>query len=702
MLHTYTMAEQSQTNSIQARIAALNIGQVGRAPITAYASKDDIPPEYTSARPQIEQRSQSISIPQTSASNGLSSNGFGNIGNEPNGPRRNGVLPPPTNIIRTGQMVSQPAKPAPAPPPRLPVRKMSTQASPALPPRRPSENLQLSRKASTESISSTYSNVSSMSALSSGTAKTVHSRAPSMDGSRVKAPVFDPSSLPPLPPKRTKEDVEKRYQDIEKSKAFPGYKDVERARMPSVGAKSSASIATVEIKPPQTTPSLPPRRSTRLVSGTTTTRTSPERPPPMPARSALSYGMNKPQAPAPANGANGKAPSPAPPTLGAPPPVPLTSRPNITKLHATKPKPHPHPQIPPSASSCLLCRDFSAADAHAAKFPRESVPSLDWIATQLITPFSSPTDQARAIFTWLHHNISYDVEAFFNNRVQPSTPASTLMSGLAVCEGYAGLFTAIATTAGLESVVVGGHGKGFGFSTLPPDAPIPAEYSTHAWNAVKIDNGEWKLTDCCWGAGNVNGKGQPYNKHFSPRFFTMSNDEFGLRHFPTNKLQFFRSDGGRPSWEEYIIGDTGGALLQVYSGVAEEEGVSETSFLPRYLKLPVRPSAHSGPTVRFQFSRICEHWDPVRNGAGKPYVFILAIHGIDGREDDFVPFETNGIFWWADVVPQKLGAPGQKVSAYTVDTLNGQSGRGLSVEEYRMKKGRVGMSFGGLAMWELV
>lgn len=156
------------------------------------------------------------------------------------------------------------------------------------------------------------------------------------------------------------------------------------------------------------------------------------------------------------------------------------------------------------------------------------------------------------------------------------------------------------------------------------------------------------------------------------------------------------------SWEEYIIGDTGGALLQVYPGVAEEEGMSETTFLPKYLQVPVRSSAHAGPTVRFQFSRVCEHWDPIRNGAGKAYVFVLAIHGIDGREDDFVPFETNGIFWWVDVVPQNLGAPGQRVSAYTVETLNGQSGRGLSVEEYRMKKGRVGMGFGGLAMWELV
>lgn len=675
------MVEGSQTQSIQARIASLNLGQVGRAPITAYSTKDDPP-----GRPQLNQRSQSISVPQVVDCNKGSSNG---IGNEPNGPRRDGVLPPPTNIIRTGQAVSQPAKPAP--PPRLPARKQSSQPSPALPPRRPSE--QLDRRASNDSVSSTISNISPMSSLSNGTARNPHSRTPSIDAGRVKAPVFDPSNLPPLPPQRTEKDVENRYRDIEKSKAFPGYKDTERARMPLKATKSMTSVATVEITPPPTAPSLPPRRPSCQYSEGVAKKVSSEHPPPMPARSALSYSMKKPEQPDYLGRSNGRPPSPTP-QKKAPPPVPLASRPNIT----TKPK----PDIAPSASTCLLCRDFAAADTHAAKFSRESVPSLDWLATQLTAPFSSPTDQARTIFTWLHHNIAYDTVSFFNNAVKRSTPASTLSTGLAVCEGYAGLFTAIATKAGLDSVVVGGHGKGFGFACLPPEAPIPAEYSTHAWNAVKIDNGYWKLIDCCWGAGNVNGKGQPYNKHFSPRMFTMSNEEFGLRHFPSNKSQFFRSDGRRVSWEEYILGDTGGQLLQVYSGVAEKEGISETSFLPKYLKLPVAPPKHVGPTVRFQFSRVCEHWDPVRNGAGKTYVFVLAIHGLDGREDDFVPFETNGVFWWADIEPRRLGAPGQTVSAYTVETVGGVTGRGLGVEEYRIAKGSKGMGFGGLAMWKLV
>lgn len=292
--------------------------------------------------------------------------------------------------------------------------------------------------------------------------------------------------------------------------------------------------------------------------------------------------------------------------------------------------------------------------------------------------------------------------SFFNGTCQPSTPASTLSTGLAVCEGYAALFSALAGKAGLESVVINGHGKGYGFATLVPGDPIPAEYSTHAWNAVKIDDGEWKLIDCCWGAGHVSGKGKPYEKSFKPQHFTMSNNEFGLRHFPTNKTLFFRSDSHIVTWEEYIIGDQGGELVCVYTGVAEKEGLAETKFLPKHLKLPVAASKHQGPTVRFQFERTCEHWDPLRNGEGKPYVFILKIHGVDGRAGDYIPFETNGTFWWADVPPKQLGAPGQTITLYTVETVGGAVARGLSVEEYKLAKGRKAMGFGGVAAWELV
>ncbi|GME32374.1 Transglutaminase-like protein [Neofusicoccum parvum] len=362
---------------------------------------------------------------------------------------------------------------------------------------------------------------------------------------------------------------------------------------------------------------------------------------------------------------------------------------------ASKPK-------PAAQNSCLKCRDFRAVDAHAARFPREAIPShdLSWLAHQLTDPFSSLTDKARALFTWLHHNIDYNVVAFFNNNVQPSTPASTIATGLAVCEGYAGLFTALATTIGLESVVIGGHGKGYGYSALPPGAPVPPFNCGHAWNAVRIDNGEWKLIDCCWGAGHL-GDGQSYKRKFSPECFYMDNNEFGLKHFPENPRYFFRTDG-RASipWEEYIMAPPGANVF----GHAGEAGLSLTSFQPQQREIKIHDPSPAAPhVVRFMFEKRCPHYDSEAIGEGKPYMFFLTTEGKDGRNKQFQPMDTDGRFYWKDVERLECGAPGQRVMACVGDKWNGgPDGSGRGVTRQMWEGNRYGFrSYAGVAVWEL-
>lgn len=321
---------------------------------------------------------------------------------------------------------------------------------------------------------------------------------------------------------------------------------------------------------------------------------------------------------------------------------------------------------------------------------------MGYLAQVLCGSFPSPTDKARAIFTWCHHNIAYDVEGFFGGCIARGSPSETIFSGKAVCEGYARVYESIAKRAGLECIVVGGHGKGYGYTPLAKDAPVPPRDATgHAWNAVKIDNGEWKLLDACWGAGSVGN--QQYQKHFKPEMFTRPNDLFGLKHFPEDERHQFRSDGRAMSWAEYIVGPVRGEPAQWY-GAATEEGLSEFTFSPRERHVPV----HSGEVVRFQFSKICEHWTPEKNGRGKPMLLMVKIHGPDGRKDDLVPLDSDGFWWWADIPARDLGAPGQTISLYGLDTLNGQSARGVSKAEFLSKKGRCGMSWVGIAAWDLV
>lgn len=415
-------------------------------------------------------------------------------------------------------------------------------------------------------------------------------------------------------------------------------------------------------------------------------------------------------------GFNSASKAPAVPTArpeaATPPPIPTSSRPDLSKLLASKPNIGTNGPTNGTAASaaapatsgqgsCLKCRDFSVVDTHAARFPRQSIPSQDlgWLAQSLTSPFPSLTDKARAIFVWLHHNIDYNTHALFTNTVKGSTPASTLATGLAVCEGYASLFTALASKAGLESMVVGGHGKGLGFEAVAPGAPLPPEDATgHAWNVVKIDDDQWKLIDPCWGAGHVNGWGQPYKRHFSPIHFVGSNEEFGRSHFPSDKSRFYRSDGRHTiTWAEYLLGDTNGQTpVQTFGNMTTDEGIDSHSVSPRIKQISVNDPQ---PYVRFQFNKICTHWDNERNGQGKHYLYVVFLPEANGRPAREVPLQTNGYFWWVDVKPSELGQPGQEIKLGAVTTLGGRDGRGLVASDFS-KMGGYSSSFA--AIWNLV
>ncbi|KAL1861423.1 hypothetical protein VTK73DRAFT_7115 [Phialemonium thermophilum] len=182
--------------------------------------------------------------------------------------------------------------------------------------------------------------------------------------------------------------------------------------------------------------------------------------------------------------------------------------------------------------------------------------------------------------------------------------------------------------------------------------------------------------------------------------FYLPNEIFGLKHFPEDSRHFYRGDGRIPTWEEYIVGPLHGAEQATWYGSATEEGLNEFTFSPREKHISVRGGRDE--VVRFQFSKICEHWDPERNGKGKQYLFMMKINGLDGRKDDLVPLDHDGFWWWVDIPARDLGAPGQKISLFALDTLDGQPARGVTKEEFLRKKGRCGMSWIGIAAWELV
>ncbi|KAK3306577.1 uncharacterized protein B0T15DRAFT_145673 [Chaetomium strumarium] len=592
-------------------------------------------------------------------------------------------LPPPLPRRTTGQdnggHTSAPSPGRPLPPP-LPARSSPQATPPKLPTRRPSAQTLSVRRNSNASDVSLLSTVSSLSLNHSKSATS--NGPPEGQTPRRLPPPLEQAKLPPLPP--TRRELEAKAREAAEKEAA--------SNTPSLPPRRVA-------EPPR--PSLPPRVPSRPNNNSPALAPSEEPSPALPSRrlpppprafkSALECGFN--------SGAGKPSPPPAPP------PIPLSSRPTVAEIDAVATRVSSislHSSSPGQGGACLTCRDFSGPDTVASQHPTSTLPRhsdpIGYLAHVLCSPFPSPTDKARAIFTWCHHNIAYDVHGFFNNCIpRGQTPAETIFSGKAVCEGYARVYEAIATRAGLSCVVVTGHGKGYGFHPLKPgERPPPRKPDGHAWNAVRIDGGAWKLVDACWGAGALcNGA---YKQRFAPECFTMSNKRFGQRHYPADDRHWYL---GRlpPSWEEYIVGPAPGDEPAEWMGDATREGLDESNFAPAQKRI----SVYGGQgTVRFQFAKVCEHWTPERNGMGKQMLFGLKIGGVDGRKEDIIPLESDGFWWYLDVNARELGAPGQDVLLVGFETIDGQSARGLTKAEWLRRKGRCGYSYCFLVRWELV
>ena len=682
-------AEEPRFNTLAERIAALNKQKNFNSADPAARKRP--PPPAPPVRPAAVERSETAPA--------LSVNGSKHSTSPALPPRRDRSKPPPLPRRDTQNSVASngdAAQQRPAPPP-LPSRTPSFQPSPAQLPRRTStqSGLLTARRNSASSEISQLSNVSSLSIGHSISSATSHG---SNGGPRMMAPAaFDPADLPPLPPSRREREAKAQeavVKDAADRRAWAKDYTMKQAAKPREPPQS------VSPEPPSR-PSLPPRVPSRPSKSPNppavaeveadTPKPAPRKLPPMAIRGFGSGQSTHSRPPVP-----GRPPETT--QDDAPPPVPLASRPSLAQIDAVSIRPVAKAKLP---NDCWICRDWSGPDGVAAQFPRETLPRGDpvgHLARGLCEQFPSYTDKARAIFTWFHHNISYDTVAFFGKNVKHMSVEDTIFSGRAVCQGYAETYKAIANRAGLDCIVIGGHGKGFGHTPLKKgESPPPPKPDGHAWNAVRIDGGGWKLLDACWGAGHICGNNNLYKKEFSPDQFTKSNEKFGLKHFPRDPSHQYRSDGRTVSWEEYFRGPIDGEPPTFYTN-GHQEGIAEDSVEPKERDIAV----YSGQVVRFQFSKICEHWTPEKNGLGKPPLLLLSIHGFDGRKDDMVPFETNGFWHWVDVDARDLGAPGQSVEVAQITSIDGKDARGVSAKEYLSKKGRVGMAWAYVMKWELV
>jgi hypothetical protein len=184
----------------------------------------------------------------------------------------------------------------------------------------------------------------------------------------------------------------------------------------------------------------------------------------------------------------------------------------------------------------------------------------------------------------------------------------------------------------------------------------------------------------------------------------MSNDDFGKRHYPENERFWFRDDGRRSiTWEEYILYSVGPEERTVFGPARGEHGFDEKSFLPKANDIR-RTDATAGPTVRFQWTKVCPHYDIIAHH-GKPYLFFVKLG------DTPYTAQSDGFNYWIDVPRGKLPNPGEDVSIqYMQKYMRGDGewieGRGMTERELRDgMAGRGGWrswSWSFLAKWKVV
>ncbi|CAG8474752.1 12343_t:CDS:2 [Acaulospora morrowiae] len=179
--------------------------------------------------------------------------------------------------------------------------------------------------------------------------------------------------------------------------------------------------------------------------------------------------------------------------------------------------------------------DFSKVDSYARATPSSKTDSVKHLAEYLIAPWNNELDRLRSLFIWITENISYDAKAYFEGNFHHNGPEDTLRTRKGVCEGYAGLFDALASVAGLKVWKISGKAKGVGYN---PGTSIDGPQYAHAWNGV-LYKGEFLLIDSTWGAGILNG--QHFERRFEPFYFLCKPTQFIYSHLPDDPKQQYVS-----------------------------------------------------------------------------------------------------------------------------------------------------------------
>ncbi|XP_066429015.1 kyphoscoliosis peptidase-like [Eleutherodactylus coqui] len=179
----------------------------------------------------------------------------------------------------------------------------------------------------------------------------------------------------------------------------------------------------------------------------------------------------------------------------------------------------------------LSAADFTHIDDHVRSVSSQMEPgitSVQEIVHKITARSTKDIDKVRAIWIWLCHNISYDVEGFLGNSEKLYRTEDVLQRRRGVCAGYAALCAHMCREAGIRCREIPGFSRG---ADSCDSGSFHRTKSNHMWNAVELA-GDWYLLDACWGAGTVDLQNRIFIPRYEDFFFLTDPEDFIETHWP--------------------------------------------------------------------------------------------------------------------------------------------------------------------------
>ena len=142
--------------------------------------------------------------------------------------------------------------------------------------------------------------------------------------------------------------------------------------------------------------------------------------------------------------------------------------------------------------------------------------TVDAILREIIDDSMTDFEKIKAIHDWLVNNVEYDTTGYNTGNIAETsyTAEGLFETRVAVCDGYAKAFVAMAKRAGLDAIRV----TGVAYNGTVTES--------HAWNQIKW-NGKWYNIDVTWDDPVVSGD---YGDNLSYEYFMVPDSIFNQDH----------------------------------------------------------------------------------------------------------------------------------------------------------------------------